>query len=109
MLDVLLYLALGVVIGLILAWPARRAAARVEAPSPPTSPPAQETANQLQERVLREAPQRFAEARRFEAIRLAMKCCRCDEPTAIVCETCQQRVCAGHRDPENHLCSGGAA
>ena len=54
------------------------------------------------DQALREAPQRFAQARRVEEIRRKAACVHCGEPSAVQCEGCGSRVCVAHT--ETHAC-----
>lgn len=74
-------------------------------PSPPPQPlpPAPSSVQELLDRAVREAPERFAAARAAEERRRDLACAVCEEPTAIVCPRCGRRVCAPHRD--DHGCA----
>jgi hypothetical protein len=105
--GVVALVAVGVVIGAYVA--SVLAAIRGQKklpPAPPVQPPEDakktETGFEFFDRALREAPERFAEARRIEEVRRQIACCVCSEPTAIVCPGCDKRVCSGHR--EDHPC-----
>ena len=69
---------------------------------PPRESAAGKTPQDAIDDKVRRAPELFAKARHFEELRRAMACAVCDEPTAIVCVQCRQRVCVAHR--EKHAC-----
>ncbi len=93
----------GVVGALMVYLLFRRAPPQVPPRPVPTLPSSSETGFEFFDRALREAPERFAEARRVEEIRKQMACVVCSEPTAIICPTCQRRVCVRHQG--EHPCA----